>query len=69
MPSIGCNDPRITQALRYSDQNLIGSFTVPDPNHPEDEKLLIERALRLHPDDQELQKRAAANEYPSRFRK
>ena len=42
---------------------------LPDPNHVEDEKILIERALRLHPDDAELKKRAEANDYPSRFRK
>ena len=35
----------------------------------EDEKLLLDRAVRLHPDDGELQKRAAANVFPSRFRK
>src|SRR3954452_13095558 len=27
---------------------------LPDPNHLEDEKSLIDRALRLHPDDSEL---------------
>jgi hypothetical protein len=32
------------------------------------EAALIERALRLHPDDGELKKRADANNYPSRFR-
>ena len=42
---------------------------LPDPNHTEDEKLLIERAISLHPDDAELQKKAAANDYLSRFRK
>ena len=42
---------------------------LPDPQHPENEASLIERALRLHPDDAELQKRAAANNYLSRFRK
>jgi hypothetical protein len=42
---------------------------LPDPNHKEDEKVLIERALRLHPDDAELQQRAGVNVYPSRFRK
>jgi hypothetical protein len=31
--------------------------------------LLLERALRLHPDDEELKKRAAGGEFPSRFRK
>jgi ferredoxin len=42
---------------------------LPDPNHREDEKVLLERALRLHPDDTDLQKKAAANDFPSRFRK
>jgi hypothetical protein len=42
---------------------------LPDPNHSEDEKALIDRAIKLHPDDGELQKRAGANDYPSRFRK
>ena len=42
---------------------------LPDPNHVEDEKALIERALNLHPDDEELKKRAEVNNYPSRFRK
>ena len=42
---------------------------LPDPNHLEDEKLLLDRAVRLHPDDGELQKRATANDFPSRFRK
>lgn len=42
---------------------------LPDPNHVEAETDLLERALRLHPDDGELQKRADANTIPSRFRK
>ncbi len=42
---------------------------LPDPNHVEDEPALIQRALKLHPDDAELVKRAEANNYPSRFRK
>lgn len=42
---------------------------LPDPNHKEAEDALIGRALRLHPDDGELKKRSAANNYPSRFRK
>jgi ferredoxin len=42
---------------------------LPDPNHLEDEQLLLTRAVRLHPDDTELQKRATANDFPSRFRK
>ena len=42
---------------------------LPDPSHREDEPVLIQRALQLHPDDQELKARAAKNDYPSRFRK
>ena len=42
---------------------------LPDPKHPEDEKLLLDRALRLHPEDADLQKKAAANAFQSRFRK
>ena len=42
---------------------------LPDPNHREDEKILIERAMKLHPEDLELKKKAEANDYPSRFRK
>lgn len=41
---------------------------LPDPNRREDEKLLLERALRLHPDDAELKSRAGRDEFPSRFR-
>ena len=39
------------------------------PGHVEGEADLLERALHLHPDDDELKRRAADNEYPSRFRK
>jgi hypothetical protein len=42
---------------------------LPDPVRREDEKSLLERALRLHPDDQELRNRAAEGAFPSRFRK
>ena len=42
---------------------------LPDPNHVETEPDLITRALKLHPEDEELKTRAAANDYPSRFRK
>lgn len=41
---------------------------LPDPSRVESELLLIGRALKLHPDDDALQARAAANEFPSRFR-
>ena len=33
------------------------------------EAVLIQRALKLHPDDGDLKKKAGANDYPSRFRK
>jgi ferredoxin len=42
---------------------------LPDPGHVEGEAELLERALHLHPDDDELKRRAGENEYPSRFRK
>lgn len=42
---------------------------LPDPQRPEQEDALLKRALELHPDDAKLKDRAAANEYPSRFRK
>jgi ferredoxin len=41
---------------------------LPDPTHAENEAMLIARALRVHPDDKALSARAAANEYPSRYR-
>lgn len=41
---------------------------LPDPKHEESESLLIDRALKLHPDDQQLRDRASKNNYPSRFR-
>ena len=40
-----------------------------NPQIVESEELLIARAIKLHPDDAELKKKAAANDYPSRFRK
>jgi ferredoxin len=42
---------------------------VPDPDRREPEEKLIARALKLHPADEELHRRAAANDFPSRFRK
>jgi hypothetical protein len=42
---------------------------LPNPEIVESEEVLIARALKLHPDDDELKKKAAANNYPSRFRK
>ena len=42
---------------------------LPDPNNEESEDSLLERAIKLHPDDQELVARAEKNDFPSRFRK
>lgn len=42
---------------------------LPDPNHVESEEELIERAIRLHPEDGDLQSRASSGAFPSRFRK
>jgi len=42
---------------------------LPDPNNVEAEAVLVARAVALHPDDDALKKRVAANEFPSRFRK
>lgn len=42
---------------------------LPNPSHVETEESLLQRALQLHPDDGELQQRAAANDFVSRFRK
>ena len=41
---------------------------LPDPSHVETEESLIERALRLHPDDEELKQRATERVFPSRFK-
>lgn len=38
---------------------------LPDPNNVEDEKTLVERAIRLHPDDEELKKRFTTGNFPS----
>jgi ferredoxin len=42
---------------------------IPDPGHKEEEPMLLERALRLHPDDEDLKKRVSVDSFPSRFRK
>src|SRR5512147_675738 len=42
---------------------------LPDPGHEETEETLIDRALALHPEDDELKARASGGVYPSRFRK
>ena len=42
---------------------------IPDTDRVEAETALLERALKLHPEDAQLKERADKNEYPSRFRK
>lgn len=42
---------------------------LPDPNNPEAEPALVEKAVKLHPSDADLKKRVDANDFPSRFRK
>src|SRR6516162_390740 len=42
---------------------------LPDPNRREDETGLLARALRLHPNDQQLKSRVAGDAFPSRFRR
>lgn len=42
---------------------------LPDPNREESEDSLMQRALRLHPDDGELKRAAQEQSFPSRFRK
>jgi len=42
---------------------------IPDVDRVEVEVALLDRALKLHPEDTQLKARAEKNEYPSRFRK
>ncbi len=68
-------DPELcTECVGFHDQEACQEVCpveccLPDPSHVEVEPDLIQRAIKLHPEDTELQKRAVANDYPSRFRK
>lgn len=68
-------DPELcTECVGFTDHEACQAVCpveccLPDPKHAEDEKALIGRALKLHGDDEELKKKAAANDFPSRFRK
>jgi ferredoxin len=42
---------------------------IPDPDRIEDEETLVQRALALHPDDEELKERIASGNFPSLKRK
>jgi len=41
---------------------------VPNPDQPEKEGDLLQRAIALHPDDAELKGKADSGDFPSRFR-
>jgi ferredoxin len=42
---------------------------IPDTARVEGESDLLQRAIRLHPEDSQLKARADSNDFPSRFRK
>jgi ferredoxin len=42
---------------------------LPNPEHRETEEELAKKAVKLHPDDTELQGRISSGDFPSRFRK
>ncbi|GMV15143.1 MAG: YfhL family 4Fe-4S dicluster ferredoxin [Myxococcales bacterium] len=68
-------DPeRCTECVGYFDHEACQAVCpvkccLPDPLRVETEPVLLERALRLHPNDPDLQARAGRGEVPSRFRK
>ena len=68
-------DPNLcTECVGFYDQEACQAVCpveccLPDPKRPEPEAQLLERSLRLHPDNEELRQRAAAGTFPSRFRK
>lgn len=74
-PEIYVIDPKLcTECVGFYDHEACQAVCpveccLPDPNRPETEDVLIQRAIELHPDDAALQGRATKNEYPSRFRK
>jgi len=68
-------DPeRCTECVGYFDQEACQavcpvSCCLPDPLRVEPERVLLERALGLHPTDDDLRARAARGDVPSRLRK
>ena len=66
-------DPKLcTECVGFHDHEACQAVCpveccLPNPAIPETEELLIARALKLHPDDADLKKKATANDYPSRF--
>jgi len=41
---------------------------LPNPDNPESEEDLAQKAIKLHPDDAELKARIESGDFPSRFR-
>lgn len=74
-PDIYVIDPNLcTECVGFYDHEACQAVCpveccLPDPARPEQEDTLLARAIQLHPDDAQLKARAAANDYPSRFRK
>lgn len=74
-PEIYVIDPQLcTECVGFYDHEACQAVCpveccLPDPSHPEDEALLLGRAVELHPDDGALKERVEKNEFPSRFRK
>ncbi len=68
-------DPELcTECVGFDDKEACQTVCpveccLPDPNHREEEPVLIQRAVQLHPDDAELQKAYKDNNFKSRFRK
>jgi ferredoxin len=68
-------DPELcTECVGFDDKEACQTVCpveccLPDPNHREEEPALIQRAVHLHPDDEELQKAYKDNNFKSRFRK
>ena len=68
-------DPQLcTECVGFHDTEQCQSVCpvlccLPDPEFFESEQTLIERALRLHPNDAELRRRYASGNYPSLHRK
>lgn len=67
-------DPaRCTECVGFYDQEACQAVCpveccLPDPQNVETEETLIARAVELKPDDDQLKRKAMANDYPSRFR-
>jgi ferredoxin len=63
-----------TECVGFNDREACQSVCpvaccLPDPKRVESEAVLLDRALRLHPNDRELRERAVAGTFPSRFKK